>query len=138
MAGDAGASVEVSHQEVLAYVADILEVGLPVHLIALIEALEDDCLCRRVDTLAEILSDSALDSGDLCLWLIDSNRNITDNKLRIGRVIVPLRRRRSQIVFQTVATVEKLADITTDVVSEDEATTWMLVNELFHVEHQVV
>ena len=41
----------------------------------------------------------------------------------------------AQIVFQTVATVEKFANVTSYVVLEDKAPTWVLVGEPFDIKN---
>jgi hypothetical protein len=44
-------------------------------------------------------------------------------------VFVTGRRSRVEVAFEAVATVEKLADVLTDVVLDDELATWMVLSE---------
>lgn len=44
-------------------------------------------------------------------------------------------RLRAKVVFQAVATMEKLADVSANVVLENEAATWVLINEFANVKH---
>ena len=118
--------------------ADVLEVGFPIHRTALIDAFEYDGLGCRVDIFAEIFYDLALYCGNFGIWFVDSNCDITDNDFCIACMIVSLGRIRSLVTFQGVATVEKLADIASNVVGQNESAAWMIINELSHVKDQIV
>ena len=64
------------------------------------------------------------------------NREITDNLLRKSRMSVRLGRFAwNHVILKTVAAVEEFADVTPDVVGEDEATARVLVNELLDIEN---
>ena len=117
----------------LSNVADVLKVRLPIHLAALIDALKYDGLGCRVDIFAEIFYDLTLYCRNFGIWFVDSNGEITNNNLCIARVFISLGRHRSHVVFQAVATVEKLADVASNVVGQHESTAWMLGNKPIHI-----
>ena len=138
MSGDTDTSVDVSYEVVLSKEAKISEIFLPVDHIALISILEDNDLGRLIYVLAQIFSNFALDCFDLYLRLVHGYGEIIDDNASQCRMGVTARRRTSQIVFQAVATMEKLADVTSNVLHEDKAATWMVINELGDIEHKFV
>ena len=89
MSGLLGACIEVAHEEVLPNETGVPEVRLPIRLLILVDAFKDNCLRARVDVLAEVLSDLALNGRHLRVWLVNCDRDIAHNSLGIIGVLVP-------------------------------------------------
>lgn len=104
-------------------------------LLSVIDASESDSLASA--SLVSVSIDGGAAEADLSSLDVSANGDVIHDSTGLGRVI-PVVRFVCAHVFEGESTVEVLADVTTNVLSQDESATWVIEEILLHVNDEVI